>query len=259
MARKALDFESFKAQFQPSLFDEYKVTLFLKDCAGGTPMNKDLIDGWINATCKEKSAEERARIVEATLEALPDIAEDKETRSWVGFKCDQEGFLYIEGRCVKSMLKEAGNIVKAICPNGGQQTGQNKGKKTGVTALKHKIADRVFIVEDRIYFIKGGQRIKRPKDGEETDETGSFFQEERPVHAMTAQGPRSSLKRSDVLRDVEVTFTIRRLATEDVPEETLMSCLVFAQFLGLGADRSQGKGTMKDIQVERTKEAAVAA
>lgn len=247
--RKALDFAAFKAQFQPTLFDEYKVTLYLRDCAGGTPMSKDLIKKWIDATCKLKSEEERAKIVEATLESLPDISEDKEARSWVGFKRSEDGYLYIEGRCIKSMIKEAANILKDIVPNGGKQTGKNKDSSRGISALKAKVAERVFVVDDRVFFMRNGERISAP------DEL-----EERPVHAMTAQGPRSSLKRSDVLRDVEVTFTVRRLANvKEVPEETLMACLVYCQFLGLGADRSQGKGTMKDIQVERTKEAAVAA
>jgi len=243
-----MNFAEFKNQFEEQLYDEYRVKLFLKDVAGGTPMHKDLIEGWINATCKDKSEEERKAIVGATLETLPEVSEEKEAKSWVGFKRNEDGHLYIEGRCVKAMLKEAGNIIKDVAPNGGQQKGKNAGKKKGVTALKSKVADRVFVVEDQIFFTRGGEKIQAP------DEL-----EERPVHAMTPQGPRSSLKRTDILRDVEVEFTVRRLATNDVPEETLYAILVYAQQIGLGADRSQSRGTMKDIECKKIKEAALAA
>jgi hypothetical protein len=239
-----MNFDEFKAQFSEQLFDEYRCRLFLRDVAGGTPMSKDLIEGWINATCKEKSEEERKKIIDATLETLPDVAEEKEARSWVGFKRNEEGHLYIDGRCVKAMLKEAANIIKDIAPNGGKQKGKNAGKSKGVTAFKSKVADRVFVVDERVYFTREGNKIQAP------DEL-----EERPVHAMTPQGPRSSLKRTDILRDVEVEFTVRRLATNDVPEEALWAALVYAQSIGLGADRSQNRGTMKDIECEKVKEA----
>lgn len=243
MATK-MDFAEFKKQFQPTLFDEYRVKLFLNDVAGGTPMNKDLIGPWVNATCKEKSEEERKKIVDATIEDLPEVSEEKEAKSWVTFKRDDEGYLFIDGRCVKAMLKEAANIIKDVAPNGGKQKGKNAGKNVGVTALKSKVADRVFVAEERVYFTKNGERIRDPDE-----------REERPVHAMTPQGPRSSLKRSDILKDVEVEFTLRRLATSDVPHEALLACLVYAQALGLGADRSQGRGTMKEVECELVKEA----
>jgi hypothetical protein len=245
---KKIPFAEFKAQFQEQLYDEYRVKLYLKDVAGGTPMDKDLIAGWINAMNKDKSEEERKRLIDATIEDLPDVSGEKEAKSWVGFKVDKNGHLYIEGRCVKAMLKEAANIIKDIVPNGGRQTGKNKGKDTGITAFKSKVADRVFVVEEKVYFTRNGERIK------EADE-----KEERPVHVMTPQGPRSSLKRTDLLRDVEVEFTIRRLATNDVPEQALFAVLVYAQSIGLGADRSQGRGVMKDIELEKTKEATKAA
>ena len=125
-----MSFAEFKSQFQQELYDEYSVTLQLNDVAGGTPMNKDLIEGWINATCKDKSAEERRKLTEATLEELPEVSEEKEARSWVGFKVDPEtGNLYIEGRCVKAMLKEAGNI------HWSSSDGKYATNETGFSAL----------------------------------------------------------------------------------------------------------------------------
>lgn len=251
----SMDFASFKSQFVEQLYDEYHVKLYLKDCAGGTPMNKDLIGGWINATNKDKSEEERRALIDATLENLPELSEEKESKSWVGFKSDKKtGHLFIEGRCVKAMLKEAANIIKDLAPNGGNQVGKNKGKPKGVTAFKSKVADRVFVIEDRVYFKRDGEFIT--SDTFDEDSGTEDEREERPVHAMTPQGPRSSLKRTDILKDVEVEFHIRRLATNDVPEPALFACLVYAQQIGLGADRSQSRGVMKDVECEKIKSAS---
>lgn len=241
-----MNFNEFKNQFQDSLYDEYAVTLHLNDVAGGTPMHKDLITGWINATNKNKSEEERNKIIEATIKTLPEVAEEKEAKSWVGFKRDKDGYLYLEGRCVKAMLKEAANIIKQVVPvSAAEAAGKSKKSNAkGITNLKSKVADRVFVVENRVFFERDGERIRKP------DEL-----EERPIHAMTPQGPRSSLKRTDILRGVDVKFTVRRLADNTVPETALYACLVYAQQLGLGSDRAQGRGTSNDVQCIKTKAA----
>jgi hypothetical protein len=233
-------FQEIQSQWTP--FDEYRVTITLNSIAGGVPKNKNIIRGWIDSTNKEKSEEERQKLVEATMGALPDLSEEKEAKSWVGFKADNKG-LFVEGRQVKAMLKEAANIIKDRCPNGSKDAIEEddvvKKKKDlpayGVRNLKSKVADHVFVVEDRIYLGKATP-----------DEL-----EERPVHAMTPQGPRSSLKRTDVVHGATVSFTLRRLADEAVPEETLFAILAFAQHIGLGADRSQGHGTFRDVEVEK--------
>ena len=240
-----MDFKEFKKQFTEQLFDEYQVTLHLKDIAGGIPMHEDMVIAWINKMNKKKSEEERSKLVEATLQDLPQLSEEKEAKGWTTFKQDENGHFFIEGRCVKSMLKESGNIIREIVPNGGHQKGIYSGKPLGVSALKDKVADRVFVVENRIFFTKNGERISEPHESKA-----------RPIHVTTPQGKRSSLKRTDVLQDVEVEFTVRRLANNSVPEITLFGILTYVQNLGLGAERAQGRGTMKDVECEMTKEAA---
>lgn len=238
-------FSEVQAQWNP--FDLYKVTLTLDSIAGGIPKNRSIIKGWIESTNKEKTEEERQRLMEATLSELPDISDEKEAKSWVGFKSDNDG-LYVEGRQVKAMLREAANIIKTVCPNGTKSGATpaptSKAKKKpepayGVRNLKSKVADHVFVVENKIYL-----------DRKSPDEI-----EERPVHAMTPQGPRSSLKRTDVVRDAQITFTVKRLADDAVPEETLYAALAFAQYIGLGADRSQGHGTFRDVEVVKIEKA----
>ena len=214
------NFEAMKQRFNEQAFNEFRVTVHLVNVVGGTPADPQMIGNWINATCKAKSAEEKAKIVEATVLELPDIADDREARSWTIFKRDDRG-LYLEGRCIKSGLKEAANIIKEM---------------VGIKALKSKVADQVFVVEDRCYFTRGGQPIKE------------VTQEERAIHVMTASGPRNSLKRFDILYDVDMTFTVKMFAHGTVTEEALGFAILYLQDVGLGSDRSQGFGKNQTVE-----------
>lgn len=216
--------------FQWSPFDEYHVRMVIPELVGGVPKHKDLLKGWINATNKEKSDEDRQKLIEASITELPDLSSEKEDKSWVGFKQDDKG-LYIEGRQVKAMLKESANIVKKEVPV--PKNIEKSGK--GIAALKSKVADHVFVVEDKIYL------------GREKPD----LQEERPIHVMTAQGPRTSVKRSDIVKDVTIDFTVRRFCDTAVPEVSLFAILDYCRNLGLGADRSQGKGKVAEIFIEK--------
>lgn len=222
-------FEKFRAQFERNIFDTYDVAIRLRDVAGGTPADPRLIEAWIKAMNKDKSDEERAKIVAATIEALPGIVDSEASASWCRFKRDEKG-VYMEGRQIKAGLKEASNIIKSTLRD-------KKGEK-GITALKSKVAECVFVVDEKIYMLRDGQPI-----------TGEIPTEERPIHVMTRQGPRTSLKRVDVLKDVEIKFAVRLALTGAVSEEALFGSLAYLQYLGLGADRSQGRGQATDIRV----------
>ena len=231
----SITFAEFAKTWNP--FDEFRVVLKVATIAGGVPKHKDLIGGWIDATNKEKSEEDRQKLKDATLEALPDVTEEKAARSWVGFKSDEQG-LYIEGRQLKSMMKESANIVKKIAPT---RVTTKTPKGIGVTNFKSKMADHVFIVEDKVY-------LDRAKPDEQI---------ERPIHVITPQGPRSSLKRTDVCHDVTLTFTLRRLQDDTAFSiKALFAALKYSENIGIGADRSQGMGKFEVVSCEQTTEPA---
>lgn len=236
-----MNFFEFEKAWTP--FDEYRVKIKIGTIAGGTPKHKDLLKGWINATNKELSDEERAKLVEATAEELPDLSEEKEAKSWVGFKSDDDG-LYIDGRQLKAMLKESANIIKKIAPSRVDKKKNPKG--IGITAFKSKVADHVFVVERKVHLKRDGEFIK------EAD-----VLDERPIHVMTAQGPRSSIKRTDLVHGATVEFTIRRVDDIAVTEKALYAILSYCQYVGLGADRSQGMGTFKVVEMEKSKESCL--
>jgi len=228
-----MNFQEFRKTFHRKLFDSYRVTIDLVDIAGGTPADPKMLEGWINATNKEKSAEDRAALVEATADELPVIAGEQEAKSWVRFKRDDRG-PYIEGRCIKAALKECANIVKSAVKSRGKN-----GEEAGTKNLKSKMAECVFVAEEKIYITdKGGNPI-----------SGDVPTEERPAHVMTAQGPRTSIKRTDVLRDVRIQFTARLAKTGAVSEAALFAALSYLEINGIGADRSQGRGRASAIDV----------
>ncbi len=206
-------------------FSTYVVTIRLKDVVGGKPASPELIARWIEATCKKKSAEDRAKIVDAHIDTLDIVTGEKTEQQTTVFARVNGGALAIEGRQVKALLKESANIIKTIGPD-------------DVKNLRSKVADQVFVEEE---FIQLGRT--------EPDE-----HLERPIHVITPQGPRTSIKRVEIVKDATITFTIKRRRGNDkqsVPEKTLLAILDYAQTVGLGADRSQGFGTFEVVSVEK--------
>jgi hypothetical protein len=71
--------------------------------------------------------------------------------------------------------------------------------------------------------------------------------DERPISVMTRQGPRTAIKRSEYVLRPFVTFDVCILhdgiGKGIIGPRELAGILDLAQWLGLGADRSQGSGT----------------
>ena len=177
-------------------FDTYLVTILLKNIVGGKPATADVIAKWIDATCKKKKDEERQKIKDAHVETLGELTDEKASKQMCVF-ARLDGELCIEGRQVKAMLKEGGNIIKKIAP----------GEPIGM--LRSKVADQVFVVEDYI-------SLGRAEPDEVID---------RVIHVMTAQGPRDSIKRVEIVNSCKVTFTLKRRkgsGKDSVPEKVLL-------------------------------------
>jgi len=208
-------------------FARYAVKIRCHDLVGGRPLNADLIEKWVTATCKKANDKERQKIIDADVALLDETIDEVAEKQAIGF-ARIDGHLAIEGRQVKAMLKEAANIIKGIIPGG------KDGK--GIAALKSKVADQIFVEEEYIIL----------------DKTQPDDVEERPIHVMTRQGPRTSLKRCEIVRDVEIDFIVARRAGagEGVPQKALLAILDYAQQVGLGADRSQGRGRFEVLNVE---------
>jgi hypothetical protein len=194
------------------LWKLYTVKIKFKDkLVGGYPKNADAEAAMLKARGLEDLIPPQADTSGMTKEELDAIKVSAVDKSSVGFKADETG-PYLESRCIKAMFKECANILK------GPQV-------LNVKNFKSKLAERVFVVEDRIYL------------GREPDGTDN-----RVVHVMTAMGPRSSMKFFDYYERPEIAFTLKVLQDDVVRESHLRTILEYAQDNGLGADRSQGFG-----------------
>lgn len=155
---------------------------------------------------------------------VPDGALEKS--GWTGFHTDGHGvFLY--NYAVLGFLKEAGNTIK---------------EQLGIKNLKSKIDQFVFIEPRRI-------RLAAKPDG--------YI--ERPLRAMTMQGPRVTVVRSDYVREgTKFDAVIRLLKNKEIDKAVLREILSYGRFKGLGQFRngSYGQFTFEMTPVNEATERA---
>ena len=244
---------SVDATSDDSLFAKYKVRFQFNDkLCGGVPKSEKAIEGWIRTNVQDQSKLEQ--MINDTKESIDtsnltdaDI-DDLAKSAWNGFKSDKNG-LYIEGRQIKAMFKETANVIKNVL---------------NVSAFKARVAERVFVIEDKVRILAV---YKKTEDSGHMDyisgidskdhynyiaePSGSY---EGMVHAMTAMGKISALKRVDYVDRPVIEFTLsvlkEKLVTKDKKKRLdvptyLMHLITHAQQNGLGAERSQGNGRFK--------------
>ncbi len=209
------------------LWKYYKVKLKVRDrLIGGYPKNPEAEEAMLKARGLEDLIPPKPDLETLTEEEKKELKENAVEKSWVGFKSNGEG-IYIESRHIKAMFKECANILKSNAEGKGIIKVRN---------MKSKLAERVFIEPSVIHLGR--------KDPDGTDS--------RVVHAMTAKGPRSSIKFFDYVDSPEVCFTVKLLPDNVITKEHLDTLLEYAQDNGLGADRSQDAGKFDIVEfIER--------
>lgn len=217
------------------MFIYRKVTLQFRDkLMGGIPKNAKVIEGWLRTKAMITDEEELRQVAMRTMRELG-AGEDTATyedvvaaadamaaeRNLNGFKRDDKG-LYIEGRIIKAMLKENVNI---IWPKG--RKGPSK------KGAKNYAAERIFVVEDRVYV--------------ERDEPDGV--ELQIGHVSGPQGQRSTLTNIEYIERPTVTFTIKEMVAapgkdEDpsFSDDEWANIWMSAEENGLGASRSYSHG-----------------
>ena len=231
------------------LYDRYAVTIRMRDrLVGGIPETEDLIAAHIRARTGHDDEQTKTQIAEvlasrkaaktpkAAAKADAEFAalteekvEEAVEKCSNGFLADECG-LYIHSRNIKAMLRESWDLAQISKKQRGAKQVQQHGLEVKAPGGKH----------ERIYFDR-----KRP-DGHE----------EKPIHVMTPQGPRDSLKRNDFVSGVTLRFEIwvyrvNHNETRHIGEETWIAMLTHAQENGLGADRSQLHGKFDVIEFAR--------
>lgn len=213
---------------------EYELLIYdVPTLVGGLPKHTEVIRRWqetrLAKTANKPDQPTVEQAVEGTQAVLGDQVDPEEVVAgiWTGFAQNRDGQVCLEQRNVKAMLKESANIVRNL--KAARSTTTDK-----AIPLKAKLAERVF-VHPRLLPILDVDGEPIPVDDVESPE--------RAIHVMTAAGPRTALKKTDVVRDVQLRCRLKVLNDGLITEALLRLILDHGSENGLGTDRSQGNGT----------------
>lgn len=150
--------------------------------------------------------------VEADLELegtmVPDNLEEK---GWTTFYQDEQGRPCLMDYQIKGFLKEAGNTIK---------------EQLNFKALRSHIDNEVFVFPRKVVLAE--------------EIAGTL---ERPLRAMTMQGPRVTVVRSDFVKaETEIPVMLKVLDHSKITEDILREILAYGELKGLGQWRNGSYG-----------------
>jgi hypothetical protein len=149
---------------------------------------------------------------------LEKTREDLEKTGYTGFHKDEKG-LFLYDYQVMGFIKEAGNTLK---------------DQLKIKNLRSKLNMFVYVAPRRIHF------AKEPSEPLE-----------RPLRAMTMQGPRVTLAKSDTVpAGTKLSFQIELFEHKEIDAKVLRTLLEFGRFNGLGQFRTGGYGRFKVLRFE---------
>lgn len=186
----------------------YQVELtFTEPLLGSVAKNKQVYTDYI------KSKADKDLHSPDTSDADAMVSDDLEEKGWTTFYTDAEGRPCLMDYQIKGFIKEAGNQLKD----------QLKFK-----ALRSHIDNEVFVFPRVIPLA-------------ESLVEGDVL--ERPLRAMTMQGPRVTVMRSDLVpTGTKIGFEMKVLVGSKIDEEVLRNCLDYGQLKGLGQWRNGSYG-----------------
>jgi hypothetical protein len=106
--------------------------------------------------------------------------------------------------------------------------------KAGISAFKSKIDKWVFVIPRRLYLRKDNAVIMKPHGTEQ-----------RPIRAMTAQGPRITVKKSEFVdpgTHLSAEILVLPLGEKEITEERIREWLEYGKFTGMGEWRTGSYG-----------------
>jgi len=209
----------------------------LEDLLGTVPKNQKVFSSYLLTKAREAVAKDRSKGIplasgeanteesaEEVLAVEPETIGEVEERGWTTFHQDDTGpFLF--DYAVKGFLKESARTMKTY-----------KVGKTEVKQLQDKISRYCFVTPRKIYL--GAIDSDHPL--------------ERPLRAMTAQGPRVTVVRSDrVHAGSKLIFQLSVLKGGQITHNMLADILAYGQFQGLGQWRSGSYGRFEVVRLDR--------
>jgi hypothetical protein len=158
-----------------------------------------------------------------------------EEKGWTGFHRDPvSNMLFIYDYMIRGFLKSAGEVLQQNITVEKEKKGVVSNEK--LKGIKGKIDKYVFVFPRHIFL------GKEAPDGVV----------ERPLRAMTMQGPRVTLARSDYVNaGTRLNFTIKLLKNKEIGWDIITDLLKYGELSGLGQFRN---GSYGRFMVERFKD-----
>lgn len=186
--------------------------------AGGIPSDPKVAEGWLKSKLGLDSEVALQKMVADTMaergvSVEEAIAITNTMKNLNGFKRDEDG-LYIEGRQLKSAIKEAANVAVAV--KNLKQKGWGETRKWALGF----VAEHVVVVEDRLYL--------------GVHEASGVNQRFVSTHRGTG------IQYEEYVADAEIDFTI--MSDYEFSKDEWAAIWLTGEQQGLGASRSQGYG-----------------
>lgn len=195
----------------------------LQPLLGGVALDKEIFTKYIATKARDFEKESAKEDVENVID---------ENEKVTGFYRDVEtGNVIIKGYQIKGFMKEAAKALK---------------DQLGLASCVSKIDNFVFIAEDNIPVMRGGEWIKQPDN---------FL--ERPLRGETPQGPRVSLAKSEqICGDWYIDITVKVIENKKTAKSVALDMgvveelLSYGQFKGLLQWRNAGYGSFRIEEIE---------
>ncbi len=226
----------------------------LEDLLGTVPKNKSVYGSYIAAKGRELMEKEQAKGIPhasgaelngdgkaatALLEEEVETIQEIEDRGHTGFHEDEDGPFLFDYQ-FKGFLGESARTLKE----------HGKGEKK-LKQLQDKFKRYVFVHPRRIRLPRPG-RVEGFQGKPLLVVTDKGIVCERPLRAQTAQGPRVTVVRSDViLAGAELTCTLRVLSGGGITRGCIEDVLAYGQFIGLGQWRGAGFGRFEVLELAK--------
>lgn len=206
---------------QKATYEIHGITRLL----GSQPANADVRSQFIASKINERADTglESIDLAARAAEENSMLPEDMEKRNLTVFLRDKQGNICLCDYVIKGFLKEAATAIKA---------------EHGIANVKSKIDNLTLITPAYLNIYR---------DGEPLDVTD--YDLERPLRAMTMQGPRVSVTASECIEpEWTIRFTIHLLENEKTPKsapltmDAIEKMLDYGSFKGLGQWRNGQNG-----------------
>lgn len=231
-----------------NLWERYRVTVTFETPFGASlPQTQKEIDGMLNNRKPTRVPEDATPIADLADDVAEKVGVEEEDGepAHLTFPRDEDG-PYLEGRTWRGHLKDAATQC-AIYYKGTQEM-----RKRGFSEIKQfraKFVNATYVADHEI-------PIYRP-DG--TRVTGIDGTETRPIHVMTMQGPRSTIKKVDYIdAGCYVVFDLLVQTGTPIGLSELQTCFEYGCVHGYGAERSQDWGryayTIEKLEAEQTED-----